>query len=177
MLTEILESKSAPLYHFTTFPAVRGIIEQDCLMARSPHAGARRSISFSRVAIHPYILKPVVLTVDQEKLTRKFKIEPHYGASKIFHHDNHTRESEERVYGDIENLHSYLIKMVIGDPEDDFDEMVISEVIEYCERYGVEWSNLDSKWNHLRRKEPASTSSPSRRRQDHSANDSVSPDT
>lgn len=88
-----------PLYHFTSYGSMAKIVDEDLTL--DPKIQYKRSsyLSFTRNKHmkSSSISSNVRITVDGDKLSEKYKIEP-YADTKAGYGRNNSDESEERIY-------------------------------------------------------------------------------
>lgn len=143
----ITEAKAAPLYHFTDMDAAGGIAQTDTL--RKGNRNDRDFVSLSRNPNHFFAeTAEAVFVLDQEKLSRKYKIVPDSGDYvRIFSYLKYdtNKEFEERILSDIKPLHRFLkeIRIEADVFYDDLDEyardraMDLNRVQQYAKKYGI----------------------------------------
>lgn len=105
------EGRDSPLFHFTTQSSFyRSILSDDALK------GGQSGVSLTRSIRTPFFgdtyTHRVLLVLNQSLLSHRFKITPMYGDS-ITRSDEPQNEFEERIKGDINNLHKYLIAIAV----------------------------------------------------------------
>jgi hypothetical protein len=122
-----LEGSHAPLYHTTSIYFASEILDADMLKSTKDtgfHISKQEiknlPISFTRDKDFIYDEGPVTFILDQDKLKENYKIKSYDWLYSI-HAEDHTKkadpkrgvefESEETVYGRIENLHKYLTEV------------------------------------------------------------------
>lgn len=164
-LQELLESRSADLYHGTTLGRLNRILQDNVLFANTPiHSklipqelrqykntvslsrSSKVATDFARSSSSGKSLAksslPVVLVLDQAKLHAKLgrRIRPYndmqaldttYGdQNKPSARSRGTTEEEEAVFGNIDNINSYIKQIVIHKPNDPTKE-ALAELARY----------------------------------------------
>jgi hypothetical protein len=159
-----LNGSRAPLYHSTGIFFVPQILEDDLLKA-SP---TWKVVSFTRDKNFIYEDFPVTFILDQDKLSKNYKIVPFDYSFKIdkgapgkIERQSPEFESEEMVHGDIENLHKYLLAIRINDNikryetykrgskeeyREAYEDLIVG-LIAYTSKYGVKV--IDQKGNEI----------------------------
>lgn len=109
MYRVIKASKSAPLYHGTSWENAVQILETNELRGNVSNETETYGISFTRNRDSAY--DAVGLVIDQEKLSYNYKIAPVYrdGISGL-------DLAEERVDRTIKNIRQYIIKLQFNNP-------------------------------------------------------------
>lgn len=158
--TEIMEARSAPLFHMMDGKKAINVFETDAIEGRWTHnipgMGERTGTSLTRNNNNRMLLNRVVrLTLDQEKLSARYKIVPLDG-EVVFAQTQNLRVHQDRklnlpnaqlreefLIGDIAPLHRYLMRIDIR--EGDFsrlkadDALRIAELIPaYAEQHNIE---------------------------------------
>lgn len=144
---------SPTIYHFTTVHGAKDILTQNMLKASKPYDESPYAISFTRNK--NLWLQTVRLTIDGDKLSQRFKIEPYIdellikrttGVSSLFRRN--AEENEERIVfnsgpnakmgrpGKIENIISY-IKEVTFHLSLNRDDPDVKEIKNLCEARGI----------------------------------------
>lgn len=140
LLIELFESRSADLYHGTNMTKLTRILHDNVLTAQTPiHSdviprevkGLKRTVSLTRdsgMATNFARSKsggeqgidgiPVILVLDQDKLSRSLgkRMQPYNDLASVDHATERSRggsELEEVVFGSIENITSYIKKIVV----------------------------------------------------------------
>lgn len=105
----IISSKSAPLYHGTTWKNAVNIIESNELRANISNETETYGVSFTRNMDSAY--DQVSLVIDQERLSYNYKIDPVYrdGISGL-------DLAEERVPRTIKNIRNYILYLKFNNP-------------------------------------------------------------
>lgn len=105
----IRASKSAPLYHGTTWKNAVEILESNELRANISNETETNGVSFTRNSREAY--DQVVFVIDQESLTYNYKISPIYreGIAGL-------DLAEERVTRTIKNIRKYIIELRWNNP-------------------------------------------------------------
>lgn len=105
----IRASKSAPLYHGTTWMNAIEIIESNELRANVSNETETNGVSFTRNSREAY--DQVVFVIDQELLSHNYKISPVYreGIAGL-------DLAEERVPRTIKNIRKYIIELRWNNP-------------------------------------------------------------
>lgn len=157
-LQNVLESRSAPLYHWMNGKKAIDVLEHDKftqLWVHDTPEGTLTGISLSRNANFTYGEKAVRLVFDQAKLATRYKLVP-LDAERAFHHSIGTvswynrkdrkmnaadgqQYAEEFVIGSIEPIHKYLLKIVVSRSALLYGEArtLIAVIEEYCNKYNL----------------------------------------
>ena len=142
-ITDLLESRTADLYHGTDLARLNRIMQDNVLHANTPihrsdipqqYKGMTKTVSlarsstvatsFARAASADDDSYPVVLVLDQNKLYSKLgkRMRPYDDLPSMFG-DKHTprakgtSETEEAVFGTIADINSYIKRIVVHFPE------------------------------------------------------------
>lgn len=160
-LIDLIESRSADLYHLMGYDKALWVLEHDMLEAHwthdIPNLGKKKGISFSRNKFFHYGEKAVKLTIDQQKLSAFKKIIP-LDAELVYRHNSGLRQSpdlrdrkmnkksgqqyaEEFVVGEIKQLHRVLKKVDVNYAvyhRQSMFKQLMKDVREYCKKYNIE---------------------------------------
>lgn len=128
------ESRSAPLYHGTTYTNLRNILDGDFLKASDGYVSLSRSLNFAHYWASDKSREPVVIQFDQRKLTHRFRMEPYNyhsdpdrlfrtrnapiqqrGIARAYDDRHHTNEFEEAVKGDMRRFRHMITHIYVQD--------------------------------------------------------------
>lgn len=166
----ILEARSAPLYHILWTAKAYDIFTNDHMPARWKHdipgLGERLGNSFSRNATMKFgrpdfaaSSTPIRLVMNQDKLAQSYKIIPldaehvmnhTYGSNRQsigfkdrrFHADDSGQYAEEFVIGDIKALHRFIAKIEFITQPYRNTEKLLELVTAYSEKFNIAlWVN------------------------------------
>ena len=142
-IIDLLEARSADLYHGTDLARFNRIIQDNVLQANTPihrkdipnqYKGMTKTVSlarsstvatsFARAASADDDSYPVVLVLDQDKLYRNLgkRMRPYDDLPSMFGDKHSPRakgssEAEEAVFGTINNINAYIKQIVVHFPE------------------------------------------------------------
>ena len=110
-LLDLIEAKQAgPLYHFTSFDGLKGILESNTLKVGDDSnfetGGNPGSISLTRNKNLWYF--PYRIELDGDKLSNNYKITPYQWSG-----GEHKSEWEESIDKDIKNIKSYITSIAV----------------------------------------------------------------
>lgn len=119
----LLEARMAPLYHTTSTLNLIRILNDNTIKGNKqfydPNVGVSftRSLKFAKLYGERYIDEPVIIEVDQLKLSHRYKMIPfnywpELGTRKQ-HRESIYNEFEERVIGDIKDADRYITKIIV----------------------------------------------------------------
>lgn len=153
----LTELKSAPLFHFTDVDNIDNILNGNTLNASDIDDDDHDAISLTRNKnIIGFSSPPcAVLVFDQQAIVNKMKMVPYRGDRNKHYQDfpdYNTREQEERLYSDLNNLHNYL-KMIFIMLDDDFIEdgimdlrVLLKPILDrYSRKYKIPYKFVDYK--------------------------------